>query len=652
MKGFLLRRRRATSESIHGALAAAALAASFMLRFEFTLESSYQTMLMEALPVMLAVKLVVFRAFGLRDLGWRYLGFEDLKRMAAANVVASMLGAAALRVVIGNAFPRSIYVLDWLVCLAAMAALRAGVRIVFDHGRGFDRGRSDRGAAPPGTRAAKRILIYGAGEAGKTILSEIRAHPRMGYQAAGFLDDDPEKRHLRLNGMRVLGKGSEIAALARRHKIDEVLLAMPAATGAQIAVILEQCHAARVVTRKIPPLAELIENQVLADQIREVRLEDLLGRPPADLDTAEIGARLTGKVVLVTGAGGSIGGELCRQIARYRPLALIGVDHAESALYEIDQEMREKYSHVAFCPEVGNIQNRRRLDEIFRRHRPSAVYHAAAYKHVPMMESHVIEAIENNVFGTGNVARAAMAAGADTFVLVSSDKAVRPANIMGATKRMAELVCLAAADSGARTRFLAVRFGNVLGSNGSVIPLFKRQIAAGGPVTVTHPEMRRFFMTVSEAAQLVLQTAAMGSGGEVFVLDMGQPVRIVDLARKMILLSGRKPDQDIRIEFSGVRPGEKLYEEVSAIEEGTVSTPHAQIRVFTGRGVAGDVITGGLKDLHRSVEARDAAGAVLCLKEMIPDYNPSSFVLRRAFEQRAGEQRAGDQWISAVAGAG
>jgi FlaA1/EpsC-like NDP-sugar epimerase len=278
------------------------------------------------------------------------------------------------------------------------------------------------------------------------------------------------------------------------------------------------------------------------------------------------------------------------------------------------------------------------------------------------MEAQVLEAVENNVFGTGNVARAAMAAGAETFVLVSSDKAVRPANIMGATKRMAELVCLAAGASGAHTRFLAVRFGNVLGSNGSVIPLFKRQIAAGGPVTVTHPEMRRFFMTVSEAAQLVLQTAALGSDGEVFVLDMGEPVRIVDLARKMILLSGLKPDQDIRIEFSGVRPGEKLYEEVSAIEEGTAPTPHAQIRVFTARGVAGEVISGGLEDLRRSVEARDAAGAVLCLKEMIPDYSPSSFVLRRAFEQRAGDQRASDQRASeervneessrAVAGAG
>jgi len=661
MKSFLLRRRRWTSETIHGVLAAAALAASFLLRFDFALDPQYRAMLLEALPVLLAAKLAVFRGFGLRDLGWRYLGFEDLKRMAAANAVASAVASAALRAVIGSGFPRSIYVLDFLVCVAAMAALRAGVRVVFDRAGAFDRG-----AATLGTRPVRRILIYGAGKAGKTVLSEIRAHPRMGYQTAGFLDDDPEKRHLRLDGMRVLGNGSEIAALVRRHRIDEVLLALPAATGTQIAAILERCHAARVATRKIPPLAELIENQVLVDQIREVRLEDLLGRPPAELDTAEIRARLAGKVVLVTGAGGSIGGELCRQIARYRPVALIGVDHAESALYEIDQEMREKYSRVAFYPEVASIRNRRRLDEIFRQHRPAAVYHAAAYKHVPMMEAHVLEAVENNVFGTRNVARAAMAAGAETFVLVSSDKAVRPANIMGATKRMAELVCLAAAASpsgrpaapcdgtasGARTRFLAVRFGNVLGSNGSVIPLFKRQIAKGGPVTVTHPEMRRYFMTVSEAAQLVLQTAAMGSGGEVFVLDMGEPVRIVDLARKMILLSGLQPDQDIRIEFSGVRPGEKLYEEVSASEEGTAPTPHAQIRVFTGRGVAGETITGGLEDLRRAVEARDAAGAVLCLKEMIPDYSPSSFVLRRAFDQRAFEQRARDQRARAVAGAG
>jgi FlaA1/EpsC-like NDP-sugar epimerase len=368
---------------------------------------------------------------------------------------------------------------------------------------------------------------------------------------------------------------------------------------------------------------------VLVDQIREVRLEDLLGRAPVRLEQSLIRARLSGRVVLVTGAGGSIGSELCRQIARYSPRAIVGLDNAETALYQIDQELREQFPNLAFYPEIGSIQNRRRLDEVFRSHRPALVYHAAAYKHVPLMEAHLFEAVENNVFGTRNVVRAALAAEAEDFILVSSDKAVRPTNVMGATKRLAELICATAGP-----KFRAVRFGNVLGSNGSVIPLFKRQIAAGGPVTVTHPEIRRFFMTISEAAELVLQASAMGRGGEIFVLDMGEPVRIQDLARNLILLSGLKPDVHIRIEFSGLRPGEKLYEELSGIEEDTVSTRHTKIRIFTGSGPSQEMISRCLEDLRRSTEARDAAGVVLSLKELAPDYNPSSFLLRKAFKAR------------------
>jgi FlaA1/EpsC-like NDP-sugar epimerase len=363
----------------------------------------------------------------------------------------------------------------------------------------------------------------------------------------------------------------------------------------------------------------------LSDQIREVRPEDLLGRPPVRLQEEEIRARLRGRIVLVTGAGGSIGSELCRQIARYRPKALIGFDHAETALYQIDQEIQESFPNLGFYPEVGCIRNRRRLDEVFHAHCPQSVYHAAAYKHVPMMETHLFEAVENNVFGTNNVAQAAAGHGAEVFVLVSSDKVVRSTNVMGATKRLAELVCLAA---GGRTRFMAVRFGNVLGSSGSVIPLFKRQIAAGGPVTVTHPEMRRFFMTIPEAAQLVLQSAAMGTGGEIFVLDMGDPVRIVDLARKMVLLSGLRPDQDIRIEFCGIRPGEKLYEELSALEADTLPTRHAQIGVIASRHVPRETVNRSLDDLRRYADARDAASVVMCIKELVPDYSPSSFVLK------------------------
>jgi len=613
MRALLLKHRRFISEAMQMALAAAALAAAFLLRFEFTLDPLYTRMLIGSLPLMLVVKFPVFRAFGLRDLAWRYLGFEDLARIALANLVSSAAATIVLRFAIGPAFPRSIHVLDLLLCLTLMVAARGVARVTLE--------------APKSEKSARRILIYGAGKAGVTVLSEIRGNRQLGYQVAGFLDDDPHKRDLRLNGVRVLGNRKTLQEIARKHRVEQVLIALPAASGSEITAILEECRAAHVAAKRIPALAELMDHKVLVDQIRDVRLEDLLGRRPVRLEPSPIRARLSGRVVLVTGAGGSIGSELCRQIARYSPRALVGFDNAETALYQIDQELREQFPDVEFFPEIGSIQNRRRLDEVFRDHRPASVYHAAAYKHVPMMEAHLFEAVENNVFGTRNVVRAALASGIEDFVLVSSDKAVRPTNVMGATKRLAELIC-----SSAGPRFRAVRFGNVLGSNGSVIPLFKRQIASGGPVTVTHPEIRRFFMTIPEAAELVLQAAALGAAGEIFVLDMGDPVRIQDLARNLILLSGLKPDVDIKIEFSGIRPGEKLYEEVSGIDEDTVPTTHSKIRIFTGHGASQETVSRCLEELRRATEARDAAGVVLALKELAPDYNPSSFLLRRALK--------------------
>lgn len=611
MKALLLKHRRFVSEAMQMALAAGALAGAFLLRFEFTLDPLYAHMLARSLPLLLAVKFSVFRAFGLRDLAWRYLGFEDLARIALANMVSSAAATVVLRLAIGPAFPRSVHILDLLLCLTLMVASRGTARAMFE--------------APRSRKPSRRIFIYGAGKAGVTVLSEIRANRQLGYQVAGFLDDDPQKRDLRLNGVRVLGGGKTLLDAARKHRVEEVLIALPSATGSEIGAILERCRAANVAAKRIPALAELMDHKVLVDQLRDVRLEDLLGRRPVRLETSAMRARLSGRVIMVTGAGGSIGSELCRQIARYSPRALVGFDNAETALYQIDQELRERFPGVEFYPEIGSIQNRRRLDEVFRHHRPASVYHAAAYKHVPMMEAHLFEAVENNVFGTRNVVRTALASGIDDFVLVSSDKAVRPTNVMGATKRLAELVCSAQG-------FRAVRFGNVLGSNGSVIPLFKRQIASGGPVTVTHPEIRRFFMTIPEAAELVLQAAALGEGGEIFVLDMGDPVRIQDLARNLILLSGLKPDVDIKIEFSGIRPGEKLYEEVSGTDEETVPTTHSKIRIFTGPGASQERVSRCLEELRRATEARDAAGVVLALKELVPDYNPSSFLLRRALK--------------------
>jgi FlaA1/EpsC-like NDP-sugar epimerase len=403
--------------------------------------------------------------------------------------------------------------------------------------------------------------------------------------------------------------------------------------------VLKQCHAAGVSYKTVPGLAEVIEGNGLAGQIRDVAVEDLLGRNPVHLEEKQIRGALQGKVVLVTGAAGSIGSELCRQIARFQPAGIVGFEIAESPLFEIDREMRQAFPEIPFYPEIGSIQNRARLDEVFGQYAPSVAYHAAAYKHVPMMEAHVFEAIENNVFGTYNVAASAAAHGVEDFVMISSDKAVRPTNVMGATKRVAELLLLGMQNGS--TKYVAVRFGNVLGSNGSVIPIFKKQIAAGGPVTVTHPEMRRFFMTIPEACQLVLQAAVMGEGGQICVLDMGEPVKIVDLARNLILLSGLRPDDDIKIEFSGMRPGEKLYEELSSLTEDTVPTAHEKIRIFTGNGMPdGDMVT-WIGYLREICQARETGRLVVALKEIVLDYSPSTHLLKRVIETRASGRTMG-----------
>jgi FlaA1/EpsC-like NDP-sugar epimerase len=364
------------------------------------------------------------------------------------------------------------------------------------------------------------------------------------------------------------------------------------------------------------------------------KLKSLVGREPARLDQTLIRATIEGRVVLVTGAAGSIGAELCRQIARFSPAAIVGFEIAESPLFEIDREMRQAYPDVPFFAEIGNVQNRARLDEVFRKHGPALVYHAAAYKHVPLMEENPFEAVENNVFGTLNVARAASEFGVTSFIMISTDKAVRPISVMGATKRVSELLLEWLQDGG--TQFIAVRFGNVLDSNGSVIPIFKKQIAAGGPVTVTHPDMRRYFMTIPEACQLVLQASAIGVGGQIYVLNMGRPVRIVDLARNMIELAGLKPDVDIKIEFTGIRPGEKLYEELTSMLDDTVPTDHEQVRIFVGNQRPQFDIEAWLRSLKDISTARDASRLVTALSEMVIDYSPSPYLM----VQIADEQRS------------
>jgi len=528
----------------------------------------------------------------------------------------------------------------FMLCFGATAGIRLAVRLAAE---------ATAHADPSG---AQRTLIYGAGAAGVMLLRESRSNAGLNYSVVGFIDDDLSKAGVRIQGVPVLGPGARLAALVGKHDVHQVLIALPSASGAQMTRVLRVCQEARVRFRTVPSLAEIVEGPALASQIREVAVEDLLGRTPVHLEERQIRGTLEGKVVLVTGAAGSIGSELCRQIARFHPAGIVGFEIAESPLFEIDREMRGAFPGTPFYPEIGSVQNRARVGEVMRRYSPSVVYHAAAYKHVPLMEAHIFEAVENNVFGTYNVAAAAGECGVEEFVLISSDKAVRPTNIMGATKRVAELVLLglqgdkevSCGPEGPRglkptlhagaTKYVAVRFGNVLGSNGSVIPIFKKQIAAGGPVTVTHPEMRRFFMTIPEACQLVLQAAAIGEGGQICVLDMGEPVKIVDLARDLILLSGLRPEEDIKIEFTGMRPGEKLYEEVSTMLEETAPTAHEKIRIFVGNGMPeGDVVT-WLDCLREICEARDAGRLVVRLKEMVPDYSPSGHLLKRVIEGR------------------
>ena len=601
-------------------------ASAFLLRFEFGIPPAYIRHFVYGLSIWILVKIVVFRVAKLDRGLWRYVTVVDLIRLAIGNVVSSVVSSILIVEFAPSGFPRSILVLDLIICFLATSSLRFMVRIVAE---------ANSNALARGT-VEKRTLIYGAGDAGTTLLREIKNNPRLAYRVCGFLDDKHFKNGLRVNGLPVFGGADKVKSVVLQHSIDIILIAIPSATGPEMTRILAACHAVGVECKTVPGLGDMIEGSGLAGQIRDVAVEDLLGRTPVRLQEGPIRGTLEGKMVLVTGAAGSIGSELCRQIARFRPSGIVGFEIAESPLFEIDREMRRIFPNTPFYSEIGSIQNRSRLDHVFRKYRPSVVYHAAAYKHVPLMETHVFEAVENNVFGTYNVAVAAATHKADHFVLISSDKAVRPTNVMGATKRIAELLLQSMQNGG--TQYVMVRFGNVLGSSGSVIPIFKDQIAAGGPVTVTHPEMRRFFMTIPEASQLVLQASAIGDGGQICVLDMGQPVKIDQLARDLILLSGLKPDEDIRIEYTGIRPGEKLCEELTTLLENTVPTSHAKIRIYTGNGLPHEDLEYWLNSLHEICKSRDVASLVMALKDTVPDYNPSADLLKRIIEPRATQR--------------
>lgn len=588
--------------------------AAFLLRFDFAVPSFYRLYLGPAICAWMIAKIVAFHLFGLASDEWKYFSVRDVLRLAIGNLAGSSLACAALLIFGPPGFPRSVFVLDFTLCLM----LTAGVRLVVR--AGGDIAHINR------ETTRKHALIYGAGDAGVNLLREIRGNLGLDYQVDGFVDDNPDKHGHAIQSVKVLGGGASLRSIVGAMKSEIVLIAAPSATGAQMTSILRHCHEAGIPFKTVPSLAELMESPGRMSQVREVAADDLLGRKPVRLDERVIRAKLENQVVLVTGAAGSIGSELCRQIARFSPAAIVGLDIAETALFYLDRGMRESFPGLSFYAEVGDIRNPRRLAEVFERYRPSVLYHAAAYKHVPVMERHAFEAVENNVIGTWNVAMAAARFEVADCVLISTDKAVHPTSVMGVTKRAAELLIRAAQNGG--PNYVSVRFGNVLGSNGSVAALFKQQIAARKPITITHPDMRRYFMTIPEAAQLVLQASSLGRGGEIFVLDMGEPVRILDLARNLILLSGLRPDEDIKVEFTGIRPGEKLDEELVDLTEKTRPTFHEKIRIFAGNGFSESDARRHVENLRRLSAARDLPRLILELKTMVPEYKPSPYILR------------------------
>lgn len=585
---------------------------AFLLRFDLALDDSSLIFFWKTVAPLVVLKVVFFYLFGLLRGWWRYVGLSDLLGISKAS--ACSLAVLLLLLQMGfwpEGFPRSVLLVDMALTILITGGARCAVRAYTDGVQHY--------------AAQRNTLIVGAGEAGSVIVRELQRNPRLDYKPVGFLDDNPSKKALRIHGVKVLGPTERLSVLIERYSVSCVLIAIPSASGSQIQRIIGRCQECRVEFKILPPLSERIDRPLLVNQLRSVRVEDLLGRKPVHLDLEVIRNRFQSKVVLITGAAGSIGSELVRQISQFNPREVILLDRSENDLFKLSMELPAQLPELKFLPVVGDILDVGLLRDVFALHHPYAVFHAAAYKHVPMMERNCFQAISNNIFGTYNVALVARQYGVAQFVLISSDKAVNPSNIMGATKRAAEIIILSLQRT--QTGYCAVRFGNVLGSNGSVLPIFEQQIARGGPLTVTHPEARRYFMTIPEAAQLVLQASVIGRGGEIFVLDMGEPVKISELASNLIRLSGLEPNREIRIIFTGLRPGEKLFEELSLEHEGIKATTHEKIRVFDGGEVRFQRVQAWLDALSSTLETKNVHQLVQTLQKMIPEYSPSEEIM-------------------------
>ncbi|HJQ73931.1 MAG TPA: nucleoside-diphosphate sugar epimerase/dehydratase [Gaiellaceae bacterium] len=593
---------------------------AFQLRFDHGLPLKYSQLLNRTILLVLAIKLIVFIAFGFYNRWWRYVSIRDMWAAARGVVVACLIADVTVYLVSpvhGFRLPRSIAATDLLITLALVAGSRLLARTVVER--------------PSLTMVArgKEVLVVGAGDAGRLIVQEMQRSRMLDYTPIGFVDDDPRKRHTRILGVRVLGTIDELPRILREQRPDEVLIALPSVSGEVRRRIVETAQQQRIVVKTLPGLYELIAGDIgLAGQIRPVQVEDVLGREQVEVDFHEVAGYLEGHTVLVTGAGGSIGSELCRQIARVRPSRLILVDNAEGPLFEIERELVAERDFTAALPKLVDVKDRKALRrEVFEKYKPTVVFHAAAYKHVAMLETHPLASVRNNVVGTRVLVELAAEFGVERFVFISTDKAVNPKTVMGQSKALCEWIVESFGHRrDVSTRFVAVRFGNVLNSSGSVIPIFRKQIERGGPVTVTHPEMTRYFMTIPEAVSLVVQAGAIGGRGQVFVLDMGEPVRIVDLAQNMIRLSGKHPrlpddptesPRDVRISFIGSKPGEKIHEELWSDDDSIGATTHPKILRLSRPPVDPDWLAEQLAELERLADEGDTLEVVGKLRNVV-----------------------------------
>ena len=602
--------------------------AAFLLRFEWPIPRPFDNVYLSTLPWILACRLVTFSYFRVYRGSWRYVGMRDLVTLLKTVIVSSLAFIGVLIFVPHPAgFPRSVIVLDAVLTVMIIGGARFGLRALRERAR----------TSPQEEQRSRRVMIIGAGDAGELLLREIASNPRLRLSPVGFVDDDINKVGTQIHGVEVLGTTSRLSDVLALHPADELVIAIPSAPRRVISEIVNRCLQTGLPFKIVPAIAALADGELHLKQLRPVRIEDLLGREPVELDHTMLEGTLTGASVVITGAGGSIGSELARQIAAYNPSLLTLLERNENGLYVIEQELRRKFPTLKLAALICDVSDEADVKRVFATAQPKVVYHAAAYKHVPLMESHLLAAVQNNVFGTLTVARATAEYGGK-FVLISTDKAVAPTNVMGASKRLAERIVLWHA-SESRGHFVAVRFGNVLGSNGSVVPLFTQQIADGGPVTVTHPDATRYFMTIPEAVQLVLQASVLDeSNDRIAMLEMGEPVRIVDLARNLIRLSGFEPGEDIAIAFTGLRPGEKLHEQLLSESEETLPTRYEKIRLV--RAEAAPSLEKGLRGLRDAVESRDERQVLRLMQELVPEFRPQAELIARLRDRGAPESWA------------